>query len=58
MILRLYISLGAGLMFAPAAVSAQSAFDHSHSHSAWCALLKKHVVLLRSGQASNVARLK
>jgi hypothetical protein len=56
MILRSYILQGAGLIFTPAAVSAQSAFDHSHS--AWCALLKKHVVLLRSGQASNVARLK
>ncbi len=56
MILRHYILQGVGLLFAPAAVLAQGMFDHSHS--AWSALLKKHVVLLRMGQASNVARLK
>ncbi|MCE2915378.1 MAG: DUF547 domain-containing protein [Rubrivivax sp.] len=31
---------------------AQSAFDHSHA--AWTALLKKHVVVLRGGQATQV----
>lgn len=31
---------------------AQGAFDHSHA--AWTALLKKHVVVLRAGQASQV----
>ncbi|MBI5720256.1 MAG: DUF547 domain-containing protein [Burkholderiales bacterium] len=48
----LALALGlAGLVAAPAA-SAQGAFDHSHA--AWTALLKKHVLALRGGQASQV----
>jgi hypothetical protein len=43
--------LGAGLAFAAPAAFAQS-FDHTHA--AWTALLKKHVALLRNGQASQV----
>ena len=38
-----------GLLPAPAAAQA---FDHSHA--AWAALLKKHVLLLRGGQASQL----
>jgi hypothetical protein len=47
------VLLGAGLAFSlPAARVHAQAFDHSHA--AWTALLKKHVALLRNGQASQV----
>lgn len=44
----------AALGWAPLAsvVQAQAAFDHSHA--AWTALLKKHVVVLQGGKASQV----
>ena len=41
----------AACAFLPLASRAQS-FDHSHA--AWTALLKKHVLVLRGGQASQV----
>jgi hypothetical protein len=44
--------VGAAAWLAPAASQAQ-AFDHSHA--AWTALLKKHIVLLRGGQSSQVS---
>ena len=37
-----------------ASVSARAAQGFDHSHAGWTALLKKHVVLLRDGQASQV----
>ena len=46
---RLLLALAAGAAW-PAARA--QAFDHGHS--AWTALLKKHVVVLRGGQASQV----
>lgn len=51
---RLLVASGGALATAMAApwVRAQSAFDHAHA--AWTALLKKHVVLLRGGQASQL----
>lgn len=53
MIPRRHVLWGAGILLAPFTVGAQPVFDHSHS--AWSALLQKHVVLLRGGQASQVA---
>jgi hypothetical protein len=44
--------VGAAACLAPVASHAQ-AFDHSHA--AWTALLKKHIVLLRGGQSSQVS---
>lgn len=51
---RLLVASGGALATAMAApwVRAQPAFDHAHA--AWTALLKKHVVLLRGGQASQL----
>lgn len=43
---------GATWALAPAATHAQPTFDQAHS--AWSVLLKKHVVLLRGGQASQL----
>jgi Protein of unknown function, DUF547 len=47
-------ALGAGLAFAAATTTTAFAQSFDHSHAAWTALLKKHVVLLRNGQASQV----
>ena len=49
--LRRRAVLVAGLVLPASAAFAQS-FDHGHA--AWTALLKKHIVLLRNGQASQV----
>ncbi len=53
MILRRNVLQSAGLLLAPAALWAQGAFDHGHG--AWTSLLKKHVALLRGGQASQIS---
>ena len=48
---RQLLALGVAALALPATALAQS-FDHSHA--AWTALLKKHVVLLGGGQASQL----
>jgi hypothetical protein len=48
---RALVALGALTVFAPA-LRAQPAFDHRYG--AWTALLRRHVVVLRGGQASQV----
>jgi len=53
---RQLLTLGAGLacgLLAGPALAQAGAFDHSHA--AWTALLKKHVVLLDGGKASRLA---
>ena len=52
MISRRDVLLVAGAGFATQGLFAQSGFDHSHS--AWTQLLKRHVVLLGDGKASQV----
>lgn len=52
MISRREVLLVAGAGFAAQGLFAQSGFDHSHS--AWTQLLKRHVVLLGDGKASQV----
>jgi hypothetical protein len=51
-LLTLGAGLACGLLVGPALAQA-GAFDHSHA--AWTALLKKHVVLLDGGKASRLA---
>jgi hypothetical protein len=49
---RRFVLAAAATLAAPVRLHAQGAFDHQHA--AWTALLKKHVVMLRGGQASQV----
>ncbi len=53
MILRRSILQGTGLLLTSAAAWTQTGFDHRHS--AWTNLLKRHVALVRGGQASRLS---
>ena len=49
---RTFVVLGVAMLAARGAHAQASAFDHSHA--AWSALLKKHVVVIDGGRASQV----
>lgn len=49
---RAFVAVGVALLAAPGAHAQATAFDHSHA--AWSALLKKHVVVIDGGRTSQL----